>query len=53
MKKLSLSLLLIAILVGITGCSKNSPSAPKIKATEKFQFLNAKLNLYQTKLNYI
>ena len=55
MKKLSLSLLLIAILVGITGCSKNSPSAPKIKATEKFQFLNAKLNLSQfvkTKIVY-
>ncbi len=55
MKKLSLSLLLVAIMVGIIGCGKNSPSTPKIKATEKFQFTNAKLNLSQlvnTKIVY-
>ena len=55
MKRLGLSLLLIAIIVGITGCGKNSPSATKIEATKMFQFTNAKLNLTQfveTKIVY-
>lgn len=55
MKKLSLSLLLVAIILGITGCGSSSPSVPKIIATEKFQFTSAKLNLSQlvkTKIVY-
>ncbi|WP_324172046.1 hypothetical protein [Sulfurimonas sp.] len=47
MKKLGLSLLSIMIALSITGCGSNSPTIPKIKATEKFQFSNAKLNLSQ------
>jgi len=55
MRKLSLSLLLIAIIVVITGCGKVTPSTPNIQTTKKFQFTHAKLNLSQlvkTKIVY-
>ncbi len=47
MKKLGLGLLLIAIIVGVTGCGKNTPAIPEKKVTKKFRFSNAKLNLTQ------
>lgn len=37
----------MAIILGVTGCGSNGPAVPKIIATEKFQFSNAKLNLSQ------
>ncbi|MCF6330614.1 MAG: hypothetical protein L3I99_03595 [Sulfurimonas sp.] len=47
MKKLGLGLLFIAIMVGVTGCGKNTPTVAEKKVTKKFQFSNAKLNLTQ------
>jgi hypothetical protein len=58
MKKLSLSILFVAIILGVTGCGNNNPNTPitkKINGTKKFRFTNAKLNLSQlvkTKIVY-
>lgn len=47
MKKLRLFLLIVAIIVGVTGCGSNSPSVAKIEVTEKFIFTKVNLNLSQ------
>jgi hypothetical protein len=48
MKKFSLKVVLIILIIGITGCgSSNTPSVPKVKTSKEFQFDKVNLNVTQ------